>query len=156
MGFFQNLTIKTKQFKDDMIKKWTKSLINSSAVIKTIEELNTFIKKSETTTFTWEDGATKDFKHMVIVIFADKKSDFFESALVQYPILKTKCFSQNIELKLCNMDIKALKDYNISALPSLVVFETEEILEILEWEEDIKKVVTKMNLNIIENIQNIK
>jgi hypothetical protein len=48
------------------------------------------------------------------------------------PILITKAFSQNIPLKVCDIDLKDLSEYNIKSQPSLLVFETENVVKIIE------------------------
>jgi hypothetical protein len=58
-------------------------LISSSLVINKIDDLEEFIKKSETNKFTSkETGETKEFIKKVIVIFSEKESDFFKNILV--------------------------------------------------------------------------
>jgi hypothetical protein len=102
-------------------------------VINKIEDLEEFIKKSETKSFTSkETGETKKFIKKVIVIFADKDSDFMKKALIGLPVLITKAFSQNIPLKMCDIKLEELKKYDIKKLPTLVVFETEKIIDVIE------------------------
>ena len=153
---FWDFKKKALKFKDDIFEKWAKKMANSSMVINTIDELEKFIKKSETKIFTSkETWKVKEFTKKVIVIFAEKESDFFKNFLIWLPILITKAFSQNIPLKMCDIEIKDLKQYNIKEQPCLVVFETEEVIKIIEWEENISKIVKKVDLDINKAIEEI-
>jgi hypothetical protein len=125
-------------------------------VINKVEDLEKFIEKSKTKTFTSkETGETKEFIKKVIVIFAEKDSDFFEKSLIQLPVLVTKAFSQNIPLKMCDVKLEELKKYNIDKLPSLAVFETEKVIKIIDSEEDITKIVKTLSLDINDAIENV-
>jgi len=153
---FAEFKKKALKFKDDVIDKSAKKLAESSLVINTKDDLEKFIEKSKTTSFTsQETGETKEFTKKVIVIFAEKDSDFFEAALVKLPVLVTKAFSQNIPLKMCDIDLKDLSEYKIPSFPSLVVFQTEKVVKIVEWEEKINTIVKSLSLNIEEAIENI-
>ncbi len=153
---FGELKKKALKFKDDMIDKGAKKLAESGLVINTKDDLEKFIEKSKTTSFTsQETWETKEFTKKVIVIFGEKDSDFFEGALVKLPVLVTKAFSQNIPLKMCDIDLKDLKDYKINSLPSLVIFQTEKLSKIVEWEEKINTIVKSLSLDIEKAIENI-
>ncbi len=153
---FAEFKKKVIKFKNDTIDKWAKKLAESWMVINTKDNLDIFIKKSETTSFTsQETWETKTFEKKVIVVFGEKDSDFFESALAKLPVLVTKAFSQNIPLKMCDIALKDLKEYKIESLPSLVVFQTEKVAKIVEWEEKINTIVKSLSLNIEQAIENI-
>lgn len=147
---------KALKFKDDMVDKWAKKLAESSMVLNTQDQLEEFIKKSQTTSFTsketWE---TKTFTKRVIVIFWEKGSDFFEKSLIQLPVLVTKAFSQNIPLKMCDIDLKDLSAYKIESHPTLVIFQTEKVVKTVEGDEKISTIVKSLSLNIEEAIENI-
>ena len=146
---------KALKFKDDMIESGTKRLVKSWNVINEIEDLEEFIKKSKTKTFTSkETWATKEFIKKVIVIFADKNSDFMKKSLLSLPVLIIKAFSQNIPLKMCDIKLEDLKKYKVKTLPTLVVFETEEIIDIVEWEDDINKITKSLTIDINKSIEN--
>jgi len=151
---FAELKKKALKFKDELIENWTKKLVESSMVINKIEDLEEFINKSETKTFTsketWE---TKEFIKKVIVIFADKESDFMKNSLLGLPVLITKAFSQNIPLKMCDIKLEDLKKYDIKKLPTLVVFQTKEIIDVIEWEEDINKITKSLSIDINKSIE---
>ena len=152
---FAKLKEKAIKFKNNVVEKSTQKLLESSLVINKIEDLEKFIEKSKTKTFTSkETGETKTFIKKVIVIFADKNSDFMKKSLVGLPVLVTKAFSQNIPLKMCDIKLEDLKKYpEIKTFPSLVVFETEKIIDVVEWEEDINKIIKSLNLDINKSIE---
>ena len=152
---FAEMKKKALKFKDDMVESGAKKLAESSMVINKIEDLEEFIKKSETKTFTSkETGVTKKFIKKVIVIFAEKDSDFMKKSLISLPVLVTKAFSQNIPLKMCDIKLEELKDYTeIKTFPSLVVFETEKIIDVIEWEEDINKITKSLSIDINKSIE---
>lgn len=153
---FAELKKKALKFKDDVIDKGAKKLSESGLVINTKDDLEKFIEKSKTTSFTsQETWETKEFTKKVIVIFWEKDSDFFEKALVNLPVLVTKAFSQNIPLKMCDINLKDLGEYKIPSLPSLAVFQTEKVVKIVEWEEKINTIVKSLSLDIEWAIENI-
>ena len=151
---FGELKKKALKFKNDVVEKGAKKLAESSMVINKIDELEEFIKKSQTKSFTSsETGETKKFIKKVIVIFADNKSDFMKKSLIGLPVLITKAFSQNIPLKMCDIKIEELNKYDIKKLPTLVVFETEEIIDIIEGEEDVNKITKSLSIDINKSIE---
>ena len=151
---FAEMKKKALKFKDDVIESGAKKLAESSMVINDVKDLEEFIKKSETKSFTsketWE---TKEFIKKAIVIFADKNSDFMKKSLIGLPVLITKAFSQNIPLKMCDIKIEDLGKYDIKTLPTLVVFETEKIIDIIEGSEDINKVTKSLSVDINKSIE---
>jgi len=153
---FWALKDKALKFKNDIVEWWAKKLAESSMVINKVQDLEKFIEKSKTKTFTsQETGETKTFIKKVIVIFGEKDSDFFKKALIQLPVLVTKAFSQNIPLKMCDIKIEELQKYWIKSFPSLVVFETEKVVKVIDSKENITKVVTGFTMNIEESIDNL-
>jgi len=76
-----------------------------------------------------------------------------KKSLVWLPVLITKAFSQNIPLKMCDIKLEDLKKYDIKKLPTLVVFETEKIIDIIEWEEDINKITKSLSIDINKSIE---
>ena len=135
-----------------------KKLSESSVTIDKKEDIDKLITKSKTTSFTnektWE---TKEYKHKSIVIFWEEKSDFFKKALINFPILVTKAFSQNITLKLAKEKIEKydIKDLWVKEFPCMVVFEEEKVLKIIHWEKNIQKLVNALNLNINKEMENL-
>lgn len=152
-GDFKNKVI---SFKDKVVETWAKKIAESSLVLRTKPELEEFIKLSQNKDFVNpETGEQKVFARRAIVIFVEKDSKFYEEFLLQIPILFTKSWSQNVVFKLCDLNISDLTDYSINSLPSFVVFENEKLIKVLEWEENIKKVVKALSLDINNTIDNI-
>lgn len=149
---------KVKDTSQKAIDFSAKKLSSSKATIKTKEELEEIIKKSKNTKFinkeTWEE---KKFTKRSIIIFWDEKSDFFKDFLIKYPILAAKAFSKNIVLKLANSKIPWVdnKIYSIKKIPSLVVFQNTEVYKVIEWEENIEKLVKSFNLDINKEIDSL-
>ncbi len=143
---------KALELKDDLVEKWAEKLANSYLVIKTKEELNKLIEATIPKEFvskeTWEK---KIFKKYAIVIFVKKDSDFYKQALLEIPVLATKAWSQNIPLKITDLDYKGVKNF-----PSLVVFENKKVYKILLGEENIKKIVKNVDFDIIKLIKNLE
>lgn len=149
---------KAEEKTKDAIEYSSKKLAESSFTISKKEDLDKIIEKSKTTEFTnketWE---TKTYKHKSIVVFWDEKSDFFKESLINFPVLVTKAFSQNIALRLAKSEIENvnLEDYKVSELPALVVFEEEKVYKTITWKENIKEVVKKLNLDINKTIEEL-
>lgn len=154
----KNLQKKAGDKLDEAIDYSAKKLSSSSLTISTKKELEDFIEKSKTKEFikkeTWEK---KYYKHKVIVLFWEEKSDFFKDSLIELPVLATKAFSQNISLKIAKSEIKGvdLKTYNIEVFPCLVVFEEQKVYKKIEDKENIKKLVKSFNLDINKQIEEL-
>jgi len=152
---FKDKMLKLKQkaleIKDDLVEKWAEKLANSSLVIKDKQDLDKLIEATIPKEFvskeTWEK---KIFKKYAIVIFVKKDTDFYKEALLEIPVLATKAWSQNIPLRITDLDYKWVKDF-----PSLVVFEDKKIYKILSGEENIKKIVKNVDFDIIKLIENL-
>lgn len=100
---------KTLQAGKDAIEYSATKLADSSLTLKTKADFDTFVQKSQTTK--GKDSTTgveKDYRHRVIVIFSDTKSEFFTKMLYVLPVLSAKAFSQNISLKLADKNMKDL------------------------------------------------
>lgn len=144
--------------KDKAVNYSAKKLVNSSSTIKDKRVLLETIKKSKNSSSvdkkTWK---RKTHKKRAFIIFASERSSFFKDALFQYPILKTKAFSQNVTLSLATSNIEWIdyKAYNISKFPSLVVFENQKVIRTIEWKEKIEKLVKSFNLDINEELENL-
>lgn len=153
---FKSFKEKVIKFKDDTISSWAKKLAESNMVIKTVDDLNDIISKSKNTSFTnketWE---TKNFTKHSVVIFSWKDSEFYKDALVGLPVLVTKAWSGWVALKMCDLELKDLKKYKITEIPTLALFTNEKLEKIIIWEEDIKTIVKTLDLDIIKAIENI-
>lgn len=128
-----------------------KKLQKSKAVITETKKLEEFIEKSKNKKTS--DG--REIKKRVLILFIDKNSDFYEEALYIYPLIYTKAWSQNMGFSMSSIDLKDLKNYKIKKSPSLVLFENNELKKTIEWEENIKKVVKSLSLDINTTIDNL-
>lgn len=162
---FLELKNKASKLKDSAITA-SKSAVEYSAAkladsqftLKSIAEINAFLEKSKTTT--WTDSASgkeKKFKHQAIIIFVDTKSTFFKELLYKFPVLSAKAFSQNIALKLADISMKDLdeKVFGVWKIESLVVYEDTKVTKILVGEENIQKIVKSMSLDINKSIDEL-
>jgi len=162
---FSELKNKASKLKDSAVKAsksavdyWAWKLADSGFTLKTIEEVSTFLEKSKTTTgIDSTTGKEKKFKHQVIIIFANTKSQFFKELLYKLPVLSAKAFSQNISLKLADISIKDLdeKKYWIWKQETLVVYENTKVMKVLVGEENIQKIVKSMSLDITKSIDEL-
>lgn len=161
---FKTLKQKALELKDKAVEITNKTietsaqkLGESSLVLKTELELNDFVSKSENKSYITKDWVSKISIKRVLIIFWDSKNDFFKNMLLYLPVLLTKSFYDNLSLKLVdinNEDID-IKKYNVEEIPSLVVLENKEIFKVIPWEENIKKVVKSLTLDINETIDKI-
>lgn len=159
---FWELKNKASKLKDSAMKASKSAmeysagiLADSKLTLTTIQELELFLKKSLTTR--WKDSVTwkdKEYKHQVIVIFANMKSEFFQHMLYKLPVLSAKAFSQNIAIRLADINMKNLdtKLYQISDLETLVVLQDEKVVQSIAWSENIQKIVKSMTLDINKSI----
>lgn len=136
----------------NVIDSWAKKLQESWFVLKRVEDLNLYIEKSkDVASPTW-----KIFKRRVIIIFAEKDTDLYRSALYEIPILYTKTWSQNIELKMCSIPLVELENFSIKSLPCVVVYENRNIYKVINGEENINKLVKWLTLDINKTIDEIE
>ncbi len=163
---FSKIKDKALGLKDKTLKATAKTfsygaskLADSRLTLKTIEDLNAFIQKSKNTKGKdSKTGQEKTYVHKVIVIFADPKGDFFKDLLYMLPVLSAKAFSQNISLKLADVEMKGLHKtaYNINTPPSLVIIENMKTIKIIEGEEKLQKVVKSLDLDINKTIEELE
>jgi len=162
---FQKIKQEAAKLKDAALKAWkdavdysASKLAESSMTLGSVEELESFIEKSKTTTGKDSNtGKEKKFTHRVIIIFADTKTDFFKELLYKLPVLSTKAFSQNIALRTADMSMKDLdtKKYKLWKKESLVVIEDMKVVKVLQGEESIQKVVKSLSLDINKTIEEL-
>ena len=154
----QDMKNKALELKNKAIDYSTKKIASSNFTISTLEDLEKHIEKSENKKYknpeTWEE---KKFIKKVITIFIDEQSEFFKQTILILPVLLTKSFSQNIQIKLVKSNIKNLdlKLYSIKEIPSLVIFENKKVQKVITWEEKILKLVKSFDLDINKLIENI-
>jgi len=158
---FKTLKEKALEKTKQAVNYSANKLAESSLTIEKKEDLEKIIKKSATTKFTnKETWKTKEYKHKSIIIFAEPWSDFFKEALYIFPGLVAKAFTQNITVKLAKSKIEWVKlsDYKINEkdLPTMVVFEEEKVFKIINWTQNILKLVKSFNLDINKLINEFK
>lgn len=134
--------------------------------------LNTGIEKLENSKFVVSDEAsleeiissTKDTtnsygkisRKKTIVIFVEKWSDFYKHLLsYMLPIIYGKAWTQNIWVKISNLEKEKLQKYDITEIPALAVFGDTEIIKVIYGKEAIEKVVKNTNVDINELITNL-
>lgn len=150
--------VKAQKAGAQMLSASADKLVESKYTLGTLKELQDCITKSKTTTGV--DSKTKKakkFKHRVVVIFLDTKSEYFKTLVYKLPILITKAFSQSIILRVADIAMKDLdkKAYKISGTESMVVFEDEKVIKSLEGQENIQKVVKSLSLDINSTIDSL-
>ena len=142
---------KALEIKDNLVEKSAEKLSESSLVLKDKKDLEEIINKTTPKEFTsketWEK---KVFKKYAVIIFVKKDTNFYKEALIEIPVLATKAWTQNIPLKITNLEYKWITEF-----PSLVIFENKKIYKTLSWEENIKKIVKNMDFDIIKLIENL-
>ncbi len=148
---------KAIELKDKWVLYSAKKLSESSLVLKSQTELDDFILKSQNTTFTNPEWISKVYEKRCSIIFWDSKENFFKEFLLSVPVLLTKGFSQNLPLKIVDIWNESIdyKKYNLSEIPALIVFENKEIYKIIVGEDNIKKVVKSLTLDINKTIDEI-
>lgn len=148
---------KTLKATKDAIDTTAQKINQSSFVIKNQQELDDFILKSENKTYLSKDWETKIFNKRCVIIFWDCESDFIKDFLVYLPILITKAFSQNLNIKIADSSSKeiTLSKYELSSFPCMVVFENKEIYKKIYTEEKIKEITKKFTLDINQSIDEI-
>lgn len=161
---FSKIKAKAFQFKDKVVEFTDKTIVEaakkvsqSNIVLKNQVELDEFILKSENKTYTNDLWESKVFTKRCLVIFWDSTKDFFREFLFLLPVLLTKWFSQNLSIKLIDINNKEIEysKYDLKEIPSMIVFENKIIYKIIIWEENIKKVVKSLSLDINKSIEEI-
>lgn len=142
---------KAKKITNETIEKWAEAIQNSSFTLSDLEWIEKFIWKSKNY---YNDVMKKEVSKRVIVIFAQKWSDFFKKALYILPVVYTKSWTRNIEIKIADAWVEwlDLTKYNVTVLPSLVLFENEKVLKLVAGEEKINKIVTGLTLDIEKTV----
>lgn len=144
----------TAKFYNETIENTAKKVVQSNFTIKTLFELEDFIWKSKNY---FSEASGKEEWKKIICIFASKDSDFFKKFLYEIPLIYTKAWSRNIWIKLVESSFEGLDllRFNITVLPSLVLFENEKVAKVVATEEKINKIVNGLNLDIEKSIKDI-
>ena len=77
--------------------------------------------------------------------------------IIALPILLTKAFSQSLQIKMVDTSNEEidLKKYHNEVFPALFIFENKELYKTISGEENVKKVVKTMSLDINKTIEEI-
>jgi len=144
----------TAKFYNETIENTAKKVVQSNFTIKTLFELEDFIWKSKNY---FSEASGKEEWKKIICIFASKDSDFFKKFLYEIPLIYTKAWSRNIWIKLVESSFEGLDllRFNVTVLPSLVLFENEKVAKVVATEEKINKIVNGLNLDIEKSIKDI-
>lgn len=135
---------KAVETKDKLISMSADKISTSSVVIRDKKD----IKKSDIL----EKFIEKNNKSAVL--FAEDTEDFFKKALYMFPVIFTKGWAQNYALKI--FAVKELSEinpkYNVTKLPTLIVFKGGVEEKRYEDEKEVMKVVKDLSLDI-ENVK---
>lgn len=142
----------TTKLYNETVEKTAKKLVESSFTIKTLFDLEDFIWKSKNY---FSEASWKEEWKKIICIFASKESDFFKRFLFELPLIYTKAWSRNIWIKLVESSFEwlDLARFQVSILPSLVLFENEKVIKVVATEEKINKIINGLNLDIEKSIK---
>ena len=151
----QELKTKAVDLTQKTIEKTATKVSQSSLVLKNEEELKDFIAKSENKTFTTQEWVEKTFTKRVFLVAWDSKKEFFKEFLVYLPVFLTKAFSQNVSFKVVDIQNTQIDlwQYEIPEFPALLVFENKELYKLILWEENVKKVVKSLSLDINKTVE---
>lgn len=161
---FEKIKQKALQLKDQAVQFWNETLdktalklAQSNLVLKNESDFKDFKEKSKNKTYETSEWETKTFIKRCIVIVWDSKKDFFKEILFTLPVLLAKTFSQNMEIKMIDIaqNTISLENYNLQEIPSMLVFENNELYKIISGEEGIKTVVKNLSLDINKTIDEI-
>lgn len=137
---------------NESIDIWIRKIEKSSFVLSDIKELQKVIDETKNTINQYGKVSTKK----TIIICAEKWSDFYRHLLSYiFPIVYWKAWTQNMWVKLCNIEKSDLKKYNVWEFPALIVFEDTKVLKVIHWKANIEKVVKNLNMDINELINNL-
>ena len=156
---FKELQAKAKKYTkqlsetvDKQLDKWIEKIENSSFVISKKEDLEKVIEETKNT----ENSYGKISRKKTIVICVEKGSDFYKHLLsYMLPVIYWKAWTQNVGVKLCNLEQKELKKYDIGELPALVIFADTKVEKVIHGKEKIEKVVKNTNMDINDVINKL-
>lgn len=148
---------KAIELKDKTIDSTAKKISESTLVLVNQKYLEEFILKSENKKITTTEWEEKVFTKRVFIIFWDSRQNFFKEFMLSLPILMTKAFSQSISFKIVDISNKEIdySKYELKEFPSILVFENKEVYKIISWEENFKKVVKSLTLDINKTIEEL-
>lgn len=145
---------KAVEFTDKTLEQTALKVAQSSLVLKDQSELETLIKKSENKQFITQEGQEKTFIKRSYLVVWDSTQNFYKEFLFQLPVFLTKTFSQNVVFKMA--DIKnekiSFETFAIPQTPALLVFENTSLYKMILWEDNVKKVVNSLELDINKTV----
>ena len=149
---------KAVEFKDKTVENTAKKISESTLVLVNQQSFEEFIQKSENKKFTSKEWVEKTFVKRVFILIWDSKKDFFKDLIVSLPILYTKAYSQSLLFKVVDISTGNIdySKYEIKDFPSILVFENKELYKIIAGEENVKKVVKTLSLDINKTIDEIE
>lgn len=156
---FTSLKEKAKKYSTQVKEKFDagidssiKKIGESSFVISTTEDLQTIIESSKNAT----NSYWKISRKKVIIFYAEKESEYYKHILSYIaPVLFAKAWTQQVKMKLTNIDIKELQLYWVTESPALLVFEDAKFTKVLHGKETIEKVVKTADMDINNLINNL-
>lgn len=164
MSFGQKLKEKALLVKNKAIDLKNKSvdfsawkLANSNLILKDQNDINDLIEKSKNKTFTTKEWEEKTSIKRSFLVIWDSKQDFFKEFLALIPVLLVKSFSQNISVKIADIqnELLDLSSYSVEEIPSLIIFEDTQVYKTITWEENIKQIIKWFSLDINQSIEDI-
>lgn len=151
------LKAKAIEAKDKAVNFSAEKMSQSGLILKDQNDLDAFILKTSNKIITSQDGEEKVFAKRGILIVADAGKEFFKEFLISIPVLLTKSFSQNLPIKIIDINNKNIniEDYNIEEYPAFIVLENKEVYKTITGEDNIKKVVKSLTLDINKTIEEV-
>lgn len=149
---------KATEIKNKTILFASEKISTSPLIINSQNELIDFINQSENKTYKNEFDWEKVFIKRVIIIIWDSKKDFFKDLILKLPIIIAKTFSQNLKLKLIDINNNelSLNEYSLQEFPTILVFENKKIYKKIIWEINLKKIVNDLSLDINKTVDEIE
>lgn len=155
----QALQLKQKAIdvKNKAVDFSAEKISQSWLVLKNQSDLELLIWKSENKVITTKEWDEKTFVKRSILVVGDASKDFFKEFIISIPVLLTKSFSQSLAIKILDIHNKNIdvSEYELQELPALIVFENKKVYKIIIWEDNIKKVVKSLTLDINRSIEEI-
>lgn len=133
----QEATEKAKKFAEEQIDTAGEKLASSKFVIQEQKKLDAFVKKNKDS----------------VLLFWEKKSDFYQKALYQMPILATKSWVSAVKFSLVDASITMKQ---VTEFPSLVVLKSGKVKKVITGEEKILKIIASLDVDIRKAIENMK
>lgn len=133
-------------------------LRDSKFILKDKENFHTIVESSKNKEFTdKKTGISKTFTRRSVIFICQKEGKFTTSILYKLPFILTKSFAQNISFWIILWELKwvELKKYKFQSFPSILLFENWSVSKIIEWEENVQKVVNSMSLDINKTIDEL-